>query len=1277
MKNQTLLLCGVLALGAWLIGDAARRTSDAARRTSDAAAQETVVNAGFETVEGKDQPAGWKLYTREAGSAAILADESTKVEGRRSLKVVSTGGKEWAVSQDAKVKAAKGDAFALSVWMRADKLTSASAHVIQYTPKGERATWFLAQLRTKETHDWKEFRTPFLMPQDGFVQVRLMGAGTGTVWFDNVRLGPRTAAQANEFAAEFEKLKESRLIPLLLHERAGSMRFSQPITVGVCFPKGYMAPDGNLQVLDDEGRTLTRQWLITSHWDDGSAKWATVDFQADILPNSTRKLTVDLTGRFHPHYTPPSTKCMLDAERAAIGSGAIMAVVSQKNMGLFDAVAYDAEAEDRFPGSPRVLEGGADTGFEMVMNGGKKFTTGAGPAKIAFEESAYMKAVMKAEGTHIGPNGEKGFDYTVRVSTYAARPLLRIQYTFTNRLDAEWTHLEKAALRLRPAFKISRICLGGEFGGGDMHAANLAPEDSLTLRQLDEKRSVLTHAKAQGAPPTKEGGRAAGWAAVAGGGLGLTLGVKDFAQNFPTGLAITPTGIEIELISPQKEPFAVQRGAAKTYEIWLEAHNEETFPRAPQMGPALTNPVWAALPPAWYAGCRAFGEALPADTAHFPFIEKMVEQKFETGMRSARLPGWINWGDYRWQNTEVDYHHGLFVQFMRTGDPRYMDWATAMARHSTDLDIKHYDTDPAKVGGGIRHRDYFDKKEPLGTYNHTAGGVCTSHTWLRGYIDAFFLTGDWRYMDVAREVGDFLIRRTSDPNAPGGAGGRESGRMLEQLMALYAATEDEKYLTAAKKVVDFLLEIQQGDGSWFSFGRQVKERRRAWGAYDRGGHCSGVILSGIKSYHEATGDERVVQPFLDGVDYMMWEAMTPEQTSFLYGTTMGDLRDRTQYAITRRKEDPFTSTHMLENLTYGFRLTCNQDYLEIGQKVLRYMTEKGQIIPHMFSCYGTPFLSLLHEEGANLTEIPESLLAVTVVPERLDLKRAETATLRVRLLNRTDDEIETTVALALPAGLVAKKSSDTVTLSRNIQGETAFEISAAAQAAFGPAEIKIKVEALDGATERRVDAVVVERRLGYIGETDYHADVALRKMGLTILPITNMGAEDLSRYEVIFVGVEAHNKDSAGIRANYQKLNDYVRAGGVALVFQLNDENWRPEYLPYALYVSDEDGKAGKVVATDSPVFAGRQDAGDIGGMVLYDTLRNPAPEWKILAEAEDGSPAIVEARFGKGYVLVCQPSADRYYAGTIKEQDPKRLEAYGRVFERIVRQVLATNKRP
>jgi hypothetical protein len=1059
------------------------------------------------------------------------------------------------------------------------------------------------------------------------------------------------------------------------------------------FPKGFMSPDENLQVLDDEGRPLTRQWLVTAHWDDGSVKWATVDFQADMLPRSTRKFTVDLTGRYHPHYEPPSTKCMEDVERAAIGSGAVIAIVSKKKFGLFDLVAYDAKAEDHFPGSPRVLNGAPDTGFEMVMDGGKKFTTFADAPKVVFEESAYMKAVMRVDGAHRGPARAKGFDYTVRISSFAAQPRLRIVYTWTNRLDADWTNLEKVVLRLHPAFKVSRVCVGGEFGGGDLHATSLAAGESLTVRQLDEKRCILTHAKAQGAPQTMEGGKAAGWVTLAGDGLGLTIGLTHFWQNFPTGFVITPDTVEVELLSPQiedgapraKEPIPIQRGAAKTYEIGLWAHKEESFSRAPDMGPALIQPVWAALPPAWYAGCKVFGEALPADTKHFPFIERMIAQRFESGMSGSRLPGWINWGDTRWQNTEVDYHHGLFVQFMRTGDPKYLEWAVPMARHSTDLDVKHYDTDPEKVGGGIRHRDYFDKKEASGTYNHTAGGACASHTWIRGDLDAFFLTGDWRYMDVAQEVGKFLIRNTTNEKHPGGMGGRESGRMLEQLTALYAATLDEKYLAAMKKTVDFILEIQQGDGSWFSFGREVKNRRRNWGAYDRGGHCSGVILSGLKSYHEATGDDRVVQPFGDGVDYMMWEAMTPEQTLFLYGTTMGDLHDRTKYAITRRKEDPFTSTHMLENLSYAYRLTFDPDYFEIGQKVLKYMMEKGSILPHMFSCYGTQFLSLMREEGVSLTEIPESVLSVTCAPERLDFKRGEKAQVKVKLLNRLDDELEVKVGLDLPAGLAAKKSEESIVLSRNIQKEVVFEIPAGADAPFGSGEIKITVQAVNGQAERKIPAMIVERRLGYIGEPEYHADVALKKMGVTVIPIADVGAEDLSRYEVIFVGVEAHNKNSAGIRTNYQKLNDYIRAGGVALVFQLNDENWRPEFLPFPLYVSEEDRDAAKIVA-ESPIFSGKHKVTSISELKQYDTLRNPAPEWKVLAVAEDGSPSIVAAQCGKGFVLVCQPSVDRYYAGTEKqgsgfgvqgsETEMKSREQYRWLFENIVEYVLGQAKR-
>jgi LmbE family N-acetylglucosaminyl deacetylase len=83
----------------------------------------------------------------------------------------------------------------------------------------------------------------------------------------------------------------------------------------------------------------------------------------------------------------------------------------------------------------------------------------------------------------------------------------------------------------------------------------------------------------------------------------------------------------------------------------------------------------------------------------------------------------------------------------------------------------------------------------------------------------------------------------------------------------------------------------------------------------------------------------------------------------------------------------------------------------------------------------------------------------------------------------------------------------------------------------------------------RVNAKITARRVGYVmGAGDEVAD-ALKQLGceVTLLSAEDLQREDLSRYQAIVSGVRAFNT-RPDLRANIQRLYDYVSAGGVFVV---------------------------------------------------------------------------------------------------------------------------------
>ena len=99
-----------------------------------------------------------------------------------------------------------------------------------------------------------------------------------------------------------------------------------------------------------------------------------------------------------------------------------------------------------------------------------------------------------------------------------------------------------------------------------------------------------------------------------------------------------------------------------------------------------------------------------------------------------------------------------------------------------------------------------------------------------------------------------------------------------------------------------------------------------------------------------------------------------------------------------------------------------------------------------------------------------------------------------------------------------------------------------AQTLFPPAATKLV----------RADIKLVSKNIGYVAGAGDAVPDALRQIGanVTFLSADNLSAGDLSQYDAIVTGVRAWNV-RADLRANYQRLFDYVQNGG-ALIVQYN-----------------------------------------------------------------------------------------------------------------------------
>ena len=197
------------------------------------------------------------------------------------------------------------------------------------------------------------------------------------------------------------------------------------------------------------------------------------------------------------------------------------------------------------------------------------------------------------------------------------------------------------------------------------------------------------------------------------------------------------------------------------------------------------------------------------------------------------------------------------------------------------------------------------------------------------------------------------------------------------------------------------------------------------------------------------------------------------------------------------------------------------------------------------------------------------------------------------------------------------------------------------QTLFPPADIKLV----------RADIQVTARRIGYIMGAGDEMPEALRQLGLevTLLEPSDLEQGDLGRFETIVAGVRAYNV-RADIRANQQRLLDYVSGGGTYIV-QYNTGDLTLNLGPYPMTVPP--GSRYRVTVEEAPVVFPHADspllhapnsitARDFEGWVQERGLYF-ASDWDkryqaVLASQDPGENALeggeLWTRYGKGIYI-------------------------------------------
>ncbi len=623
-----------------------------------------------------------------------------------------------------------------------------------------------------------------------------------------------------------EKAAGNWELPLILKERAGLDWRNHPVTVGIPVPRGAKELKNPPRLLDPWGREVPTQAVLAGTWPgEETPRWWLLTFPASINRNDSISYRLVAGDRLPAPPSYPLTVTETQ-EGITVDTGKVCLEI-RTDEPLFHRVWFDASGRGNYNQNNLVLRPGAD---EVGLRIGDEVfrAKGAAPAAITLEEQGPLKAVIKIEGDLCSPEGNKEFTYICRVEAYAGASFLQIDLTLVNDSRREWTEVAEAWLEFSLAAE-GASQLAAAFGSGEDTPVEvaLAPEDRAWVRA--SSRAEIEWGGKVTSPLRRQDRKAAalGWADLTGKTWGAAVGIKDFWPQYPKGLSLTGDGkIRAELVPPGS-PVQWPGGTAKTHRLFLFFHTKNDRDYRRIMEGILAGPPVGILPAFWYEEAGVFSQPVSLTPEESEEL-LLLTARIQTGLLNLFGPpahgvainprhwGFFNYGDLTidfslpwappgryWNNNYYDLPYLLMLEFVRTGDPVFLDLASPAVTHLGDVDLSHPMGNDRVTPGLEQVRSYYT--------GELGAAVSFSHTKNRSLLLSYYLLGDYRGRELAVRVADWVCLHDGvNPWEP-----RTFGLGILAALTGYEATGEEKYWRRAGEIVRAALEWEKSHEAGF------------------------------------------------------------------------------------------------------------------------------------------------------------------------------------------------------------------------------------------------------------------------------------------------------------------------------------------------------------------------------------------------------------------------------------------------------------------------------
>jgi len=679
---------------------------------------------------------------------------------------------------------------------------------------------------------------------------------------------------------------ETAAFPTLSVHNPSAFARAEQVTSGVPFPSGRLTGQDKVTVMDAADRVVPSQQRALATWPDGSIKSLLLDWPAEMPAHDAAEF------RLVPDAgAPPAQGLSIrqDDDGISIDTGVATAVFGRSPAIIEKLVLGEGKVTLRLtePLGQLLNHDGFPSRFIGILP----------PERLEVIERGPLRVRLVAEGAYPDVEGAAGLRYSFRFDLSHLSADIRMQHTITNATPGR-ARVRALSVRLGVA-GLETFSLDGCDGAFEGQEAWL-------VQHTHERFYCWRYADA-GTGFAGEGAQNRGYA-LASGEQTVGISLRNMWEQHPNGFRLDHEGTQVDLWTSDRVPWVLgsdaplelAEGEAKTHDLLLAFGGRGDAAAMGRRLAAFQEPLFGAATPEWYCASGLFGPIAAADPERFPEYEAAVEA-MEPGMmghgrggpwemlvqhtHEDRLTyqqfGFRHFGDnpliwgyqtkYRmWANSEYDVAHCAFTQFARSGDLRYLWRGRQAAAHNRDTDVIHASREhPEWVGAPHGHWiDHAEKAPNLG------------HLWTEGMVEDYLLTGDERSLAVAGGIADYCIR--SMEGGWGGAGERTAGWPMIALLGAWHGTGDDRYLEAARRLRDDVVERQDDVRGVWSY--KVYEQP----AYEGGTvFMVDILCRALMRYHLATGDSGSAMAIVRAAQWLRWEAVTdtPEQPRAFYKQT--------------------------------------------------------------------------------------------------------------------------------------------------------------------------------------------------------------------------------------------------------------------------------------------------------------------------------------------------------------------------------------------------------